>query len=75
MHASSPLALPYIEVPGLASLLGHAGKKLELEGSASSSFCFTLLQKPGVEGHMQWFSSIAARVAQLKEPRSAEPNV
>ena len=41
----------------------------------SSSFCFTLLQKPGVEGPMQWFSSIAARVAQLKEPRSAEPNV
>ena len=24
---------------------------------------------------MQWFSSIAARVAQLKEPLSAEPNV
>ena len=41
----------------------------------SSSFCFTLLQKPGVEGPMQWFSSIAARVAQLKEPLSAEPNV
>ena len=31
MQASSPLAPPYIEVPGLASLLGHAGKKLELE--------------------------------------------
>ena len=31
MQASSPLALPYMDVPGLASLLGHAGKKLELE--------------------------------------------
>ena len=41
----------------------------------SSTFCFTLLQKPGVEGPMQWFSSTATRVAQLKEPRSAEPNV
>ena len=41
----------------------------------SSSFCFTVLQKPGVEGPMQWFSSTATRVAQLKEPRSAEPNV
>ena len=33
----------------------------------SSSFCFTLLQKPVVEGLMQWFSSTAARVAQLEE--------
>ena len=31
MQASSPLALRYIEVPGLASFLisGHGGKKLE----------------------------------------------
>ena len=41
----------------------------------SSSFRFTPLQKPGVEGPMQWFSSTATRVAQLKELRSAEPNV
>ena len=27
----------------------------------SSSFCFSLLQKPAVEGLMQWFSSTAAR--------------
>ena len=38
MQASSPLALPYIEVPGLASLLGHAGKKLELEGCVRRHF-------------------------------------
>ena len=31
MQASSPLALPYIEVPGLASFLGHGEKKLDLE--------------------------------------------
>ena len=33
MHGSSPLALPYIEVPGLASFLisVHGGKKLEPE--------------------------------------------
>ena len=40
MQASSPLALPYIEVPGLASLLGHAGKKLELERCARRLFVF-----------------------------------
>ena len=38
IQASSPLALPYIEVPGLASLLGHAGKKLELEGCVRRHF-------------------------------------
>ena len=41
----------------------------------SSSFCVSLLQKPGVEGPMQWFSSTAAQVAQLEEPRSGEQEV
>ena len=40
-----------------------------------SSFCFSLLQKPVVEGPMQWFSSTTARLAQLEERRSAKREV
>ena len=38
MHASSPLALRYIEVTGLASLSGHGEKKLELERGVRPHF-------------------------------------